>query len=118
MRYLLTAEMMGQAGDSYRAVPEVMEAEMTSTLGEYTVARIPVEARSSRPDATTRGGRKRGFGWQRLRSSGHHPRLRIPERKQVNRDQAFVIASSLWPFRWGNPRRSGYPVKAVRTHKR
>ena len=95
-----------------------MESEMASALGGYTVGWVQVETRSPRPDATARGGRKRGFGWQRLRSSAHRPRPRIPERKQVNCDQAFIIASSLWPFRWCNPRRSGYPVKAVRTHKR
>jgi hypothetical protein len=79
---------------------------MPSTLGEYIVVQTPAEARSSRPNAKAGGGRKPGLDWQHPRSSSRGARLRIPERKQVNRYQAFIIASSLWPFRW-NPRRSG-----------
>jgi hypothetical protein len=73
---------------------------MSSTVGEYT-------------DATTRGGRQPRFQWQRARSSGHGPGLRIPERKQVNHYQAFIVASSLWPFRWWNLRRSSRTVRPV-----
>ena len=46
---------------------------------QYTVAKVAAEARSSRPD--DRGAHRR-----------------IPERKQLNCWQAFIIASSLWPF--------------------
>jgi hypothetical protein len=49
-------------------------------LIHYTVAKVPAKARSSRPD-------------------GGGPHRRIPERKQLNCCQAFIIASSLWPFR-------------------
>jgi hypothetical protein len=47
--------------------------------GEHPIAERPAEARSSHPV---------GCGRHR----------RIPERKQLNRDQAFIIASSLWPL--------------------
>jgi len=70
-------------------------------LIQYTVAKVLAEARSSRPDGTTHGVRRPGFGWHRPGSSGRGPHLRIPERKQVNCYQAFIIASSLWPFRAG-----------------
>jgi hypothetical protein len=66
---------------------------MSSRLGEYTVVRAPAEARSSRPDAKTRRRRKSGFDFQRPGSSERGPRLRMPERKQVNRYQAFVEES-------------------------
>src|SRR5271156_4373028 len=75
-------------------------------LIQYTKA--SAEARSSRPDAPTHGVRIPGFGWRRPGASGRGPHLRIPERKQVNCYQAFIIASSLWPFRWWGPCRSGW----------
>jgi hypothetical protein len=46
---------------------------------EHTIAEPPAEARSSHPDRC-----------------GLH--RRIPERKQLNWCQAFIIASSLWPL--------------------
>jgi hypothetical protein len=82
-------------------------------LIQYTVAKVPAETLSSRPDATTHAVQIPGFGWHRPRSSGRGRQLRIPERKQVNCYQAFVIASSLWPFRWWNPCRSGWGLATL-----
>jgi hypothetical protein len=73
---------------------------MTSTLGERTVVPVRADARSSRPNAMMHGVRKFRFGWLRPLFSGRGAHRSIPERKQVNRYQAFIIASSLWPFRW------------------
>ena len=73
------------------------ESEMATTLDEYTGAQVPVEAQSSQP-----------------LSGGRGPHSRIPERKQVNRLQAFIIASSLWPFRWPYPGQSRESARAVR----
>ncbi len=47
---------------------------------KHPVAKASGDARSSRPD-------------------GRGPHHRIPERKQLNRCEAFIIARSLWPFR-------------------
>jgi hypothetical protein len=97
MRAVLTAEMMGQLATHPEPFVQVMEKDMTSTLGEHTVVQVPAEAR---PNATTHGVHKFRFGWLRPLFSGRRAHRRIPESKQVNRYQAFIIASSLWPFRW------------------
>ena len=91
-----------------------MESEMATTLGEYTGVQVPAEAQSSRPDTSTHGVRKLGLGWLRSLSGGRGPHSRIPESKQVNCYQAFIIASSLWPFRRPNPGRSRESTRAVR----
>lgn len=59
------------------------------------------DARSSQPNGTVHVLRMLGDGLHRPWSSGRGPRRRIPERKQVSCCQAFIIASSLWPFRCG-----------------
>jgi hypothetical protein len=88
---------------------------MPSTLGAYMVE-ARAEARSPRLDAKGGGGRKPGLDSQHPRSSRRGTRLRIPGRNQVNRDQAFIIVSSLWPFRrW---RRSSQSVRAVRAPRK
>ena len=83
---------IGQVSDSSETFVQAMESEMVTTLDGYTGAQAPVEAQSSQP-----------------LSGGRGPHSRIPERKQVNRLQAFIIASSLWPFRW--------PARAVHARK-
>lgn len=66
---------------------------------EYPIAELRTKARSSRTDRYTR-------------------HRRIPERKQLNRYQAFIIASSLWSLRsksaWV---RAGRLAATSRTHK-
>jgi hypothetical protein len=91
-----------------------MESEMATTLDEYTGAQVPAEAQSSQHDASTRGVRKLGLGWLRSLSGGRGPHSHIPERKQVNYYQAFIIVSSLWPFRRPYPRPSCESARAVR----
>jgi hypothetical protein len=109
MRHVLTAEMMGQPATHPEPFAQAMEKEMTSTLGGHTVVQVPAEARSSRLNATAHGVRKFRFGWLRPLFSGWGAHRRIPEHKQANHYQAFIIASLLRPFRW--------QARAVRAHK-
>jgi hypothetical protein len=104
MRDLSTTEMIKDKLTTHPEVPAKQGSEMSSTVGEYT-------------DATTHGGSGPRFDWQRRRSSGLRPGARIPESKQLNRYQAFLVASSLSPFRWWKPRRSRYSDKALHTHQ-
>ncbi len=88
----------GYAATSVRTSP-------AGELVEHEVAQAPAHARSSRHGDTTRGVLL-GSGRQQPRPSGHGGHTRIPEREQLNCYQAFIIATSLWPFGWWRPRRS------------
>jgi hypothetical protein len=78
-------------------------------LVEHQVAQVPAEARSLGYGDTT-DGHLPGVGRQRPRPSGRGGHTRIPESKQLNCYQAFIIATSLWPLRWGRPRRPRGPA--------
>lgn len=92
-----------------------MKQQMNSTPANESVGRAPARQGSSQPDAPSPSVRHPSYAWARHWLHGRRARHTIPERKQLNRYQAYLVARSLCPFEWRNPNRrvgSARPVHA------